>query len=236
MALSHLVMHFALCNAAARLGAQAELPVRVVITDKINRDVVDQAGKVSRYEGDTSSMEFDIPWGLYRASVTMRAGSANCTGVQYFSVLADHDRTLTIHLQDGHVNSPVPTLIQGSAPFSFSYVEPTVMVFGADTKCNGPVGNPVDANIDQQNDADGYYASVFPGPGISRTTHLVVAVRLKDSHGGYNYIRVPGDFLGGSYGWPSVGQFNVTEDVVDYVADKPEDTLLCPRMYKTEVH
>jgi hypothetical protein len=63
-----------------------------------------------------------------------------------------------------------------------------------------------------------------------------VAVRLKDSHGGYNYIRVPGEFLGMSLGWPSTGTFNVNEDVIDWIADKPEDTMLCPRLYKTITH
>jgi hypothetical protein len=28
---------------------------------------------------------------------------------------------------------------------------------------------------------------------------------------------------------------DVNEDVIDYVADKPEDTLLCPHEYVTEV-
>jgi hypothetical protein len=237
MALSHIVMHFALCNAAARLGPQAELPTHIVITDKINRDVVDQTAHVARYEGNTNSAEFDVPWGIYRASVTMKAGKATCSTVQYFSVQPDHNRTLTVHLQDGP-NPPVmvPTIITGTAPFAFSYVEPTVIVFTADTKCNGPVGNPVDVNIDQETDNDGYYASVFPSAALAGKGPFVLAVRLKDSQGGYHYVRVPAEFLGMSPRWPSMGQFDVTEDVVDYVQDKPEDTLLCPRLYKTTVH
>jgi hypothetical protein len=236
MALSHIVMHFALCNAAARLGPQADLPVHVVVTDKINRDVIDQNVRVARYEGNTSSAEFDIPWGIYRATATMRAGRATCTAVQYFNVPMDHNRTVTMNLRDGHVAAPVPTLINGTAPFAFSYVEPTVLVFPRDTKCNGPVGNPVNANIDQVTDSDGYYASVYPSAELAQGGPYVLAVRLKDSQGGYHYIRVPAEFLGFSQRWPSMGTFNVTEDVIDYVADKPEDTLLCPRLYKTTVH
>ncbi|HKU67192.1 MAG TPA: hypothetical protein VJP85_05400 [Candidatus Baltobacteraceae bacterium] len=237
MALSHIVMHFALCNSAARLGPQADLPVHIVVTDKINRDVVDQTARVSRYEGNTSAAEFDVAWGIYRATVTMRAGHATCSAVQYFAVQPDHNRTLTVQLRDGNSPAPVPTLITGTAPFAFSYVEPTVLVFTAgSTKCNGPVGNPVDVNIDQETDNDGYYASVFPSPALAAKGPFVLAVRLKDSQGGYHYIRVPAEFLGMSPRWPSMGQFDVTEDVVDYVQDKPEDTLLCPRLYKTSVH
>lgn len=236
MALSHIVMHLVLCNSASRLGPQAELPVHVVVTDKINRDVIDQTARVSRFEGNTSSVEFDIPWGLYRAVVQMRAGRATCAGVQYFSVPPDHNRALTVQLQDGKASTPVPTIITGTAPFSFSYVQPTVMVFSHDTKCNGPVGSPIDVKIDQEIDNDGYYASVYPSPALVSGGPYVVAVRLTDSHGGYHYVRVPAEFLGLSERWPSMGQFDVTEDVVDYVADKPEDTLLCPRMYKTSVH
>jgi hypothetical protein len=237
MALSHIVMHFALCNAAARLGPQADLPVRVVVTDKINRDVVDQQGRVSRYEGNASAIEFDVPWGVYRASVTMQAGHTACSGVQYFSVAQDRNRTLTMHMQDGKTpNAPVPTIVWGTAPFAFSYVEPTVLVLTGDTKCNGAVGTPVNVDIDQETDNDGYYASVYPSPELAHRGPYVLAVRLKDSQGGYHYIRVPAEFLGMSRGWPSMGQFDVTEDVVDYVQDKPEDTLLCPRLYKTSVH
>jgi hypothetical protein len=237
MALSHIVMHFVLCNSAARLGPQADLPVHIVVTDKINRDVVDQTSRVSRYEGNTSAAEFDVAWGIYRATVSMRAGRATCSAVQYFAVQQDHNRTLTVQLRDGSAPAPVPTLITGTAPFAFSYVEPTVMVFAAaNTKCNGSVGTPVDVKIDQETDNDGYYASVFPSPSLVTKGPFVLAVRLKDSQGGYHYIRVPAEFLGMSPRWPSMGQFDVTEDVVDYVQDKPEDTLLCPRLYKTSVH
>ena len=237
MALSHIVMHFALCNSASRLGASTDLPVHIVVTDKINRDVVDQTTRVSRYEGNTSSAEFDVAWGIYRTTVTMHAGHTTCSAVQYFAVQPDHNRTLTVSLQDGNPPAPVPTLITGTAPFAFSYVEPTVMVFpGNSTKCNGPIGDPVNVNIDQETDNDGYYASVFPSPALATKGPFVLAVRLKDSQGGYHYIRVPAEFLGMSPRWPSMGTFDVTEDVVDYVQDKPEDTLLCPRLYKTSVH
>jgi hypothetical protein len=65
---------------------------------------------------------------------------------------------------------------------------------------------------------------------------MTVAIRMKDSQGGFHYLRVPGNFLTMSSSWPSSGTMNVSEDVVDFVQDKPEDTLLCPREYETETH
>ncbi len=63
MALSHIVMHIGLCNSALRLKPQTELPVHVVVTDRINRDVLDQNFKVVRENGNDADIEFDIPWG-----------------------------------------------------------------------------------------------------------------------------------------------------------------------------
>jgi hypothetical protein len=108
------------------------------------------------------------------------------------------------------------------------------MVFGGDTKCNGPIGTPIDAGIDQENDSDAFYATVYPNERLLRSRTMVVALRLTDSQGGYHYLRVPTNFLGWSEKWPSSGRVDVNEDVIDLVQPKPEDTLLCPREYETE--
>jgi hypothetical protein len=233
MALSHIVMHAALCNAALRLKTQSELPVRVVLTDRLNRDVLDQTFKAYRDNGNDVPLEFDVPWGTYRAVVTTKAGRTPCGAVQYFTVLADHNRVLNVSLADGSPKAPVPALVMGTAPFAFSYVQPTVVAFDKSVACNGPVGDPLDAGIQTQNDSDGYYASIMPNAMLAQHGPVVIAVRLTDSHGGYHYIRVPAKILGYSGGWPSSANLNVNEDVIDYVADKPEDTLLCPKMYET---
>lgn len=234
MVLSHVVMHVALCNAAARLGPQAELPVRVVVTDSIRRDVVDQTARITRYEGNNSSLDFDIPWGSYRASIRMHVGKITCSGMQYFAVLLNHNRSLTVQLHRRMAFAPPPTIVMGTAPFAFSYVQPTVMVFGPGTKCNGAVGTPLNVRIDEVNDSDGYYASIYPTAALTPRAHYVVAVRMTDTQGGYHYVRVPSDFVGMSGSWPVLAQFNVTQNVIDWTAGKPEDTLLCPRLYKTE--
>lgn len=235
MALSHIVMHAALCNAALRLKTQSELPFRVVVTDRLNRDVLNQTFKAYRDNGNDVPLEFDVPWGTYRAGIKMSVGRVTCSAVQYFTVLPDHNRVLNVSLNDGSARGLVPALVMGTAPFAFSYVQPTVVAFDKSVACNGAVGDPLDAGIQTQNDSDGYYASIYPNATLAQHGPVVVAVRLTDSHGGYHYIRVPAKILGYSGGWPSSANLNVNEDVIDYVADKPEDTLLCPKMYETTV-
>lgn len=236
MALSHLVLHVALCNAALRLKTQSELPVHVTITDRIGRDVVDQTVRAYRDNGNDVPVELDVPWGIFRAKVSAKAGRVTCGTTTYFAVLQDHNRTLDISLQQGGPPPPVPTLIMGTAPFAFSYVQPTVVAFPGGQACDAAVGDPIDAGIVTLNDADGYYADVVPTAALMQHGPPVIAVRLTDSHGGYHYIRMPAKALNYSDTWPSAAEFNVNEDSIDWVADKPEDTLLCPKIYGTMVH
>jgi hypothetical protein len=235
MALSHIVMHVGLCNAALRLKSQTELPLRVVVTDRINRDVIDQKFRAFRDNGNQATVDFDVPWGIYRVRLSMKAPRITCSGIAYFTVLADHDRTLSPSMQDGAPRNAVPALVMGTAPLAFSYVQPTVVAFDKSLACNAAVPNSLDAGIVTENDSDGYYAAVFPNNTLVAHAPPVIAVRLTDSHGGYHYIRVPAKFMRyvGMSSWPSSVELNVNEDLIDYVADKPEDTLLCPRMYQT---
>lgn len=206
--------------------------MRVVVTDKIDRSQVDQVFPIEHGTTDTTRAEFDLPFGVYRVAMQAKAPHATCGDVEYFTVITDHNRTLNATLHPpGQVQSVVPTIIMGTAPFSFSYVQPTVLIFPKNTACNQQVGDPLQADIQMENDSDAYYALVYPGNSLAPQSY-VVAVRMKDSHGDYHYIRVPLD-VGIPSRWPSVGTFNVNEDVIDYVASKPEDTLLCPRLYKT---
>lgn len=234
MALSHIVLHAALCNSALRLKPQTVLPLHVIVTDRIRRDVVDQTFRVVRENGNEGTSEFDIPWGIYRVSLNMKLRNTACTAVSYFTVMADRPRTLTVSMHEGPPRNVVPALVMGSAPLAFSYVQPTVVAFDKSLACNAGVGDPLDAGIVMENDSDAYYASIFPNPTLIAHAPPVIAVRLTDSHGGYHYIRVPAKFLqyAGRTAWPSTVSLNVNEDVIDYVADKPEDTLLCPHMYQ----
>lgn len=233
MPLSHIVMQVALCNSMLRLKPGTPVGVRVQITDRVNRTIYKHAFRMQRDIGNTVPVEFDIPWGIYRATVQTAAAHTTCGATTYFAAIQGLNRTLAVSVQHDAPPGPAPELVYGSAPFSFSYVQPTVLLFDKSDTCNGPIGNPIDADVVTQNDSDGYYASVFPSAAMQQHWPVVIAVRLTDSHGGYHYIHIPTKMLGYSGGWPSAVTLNVNEDLIDYVADKPEDTLLCPKMYET---
>lgn len=234
MDLSHLALHVSLCNAVASAAAARSVPLQARVTDRLNRPQIEQVFQVEPGMGKTARFEIELPFGAYRIAMSARVKNTTCSAVEYFTVLPNHNRSVTVALRDGPPPKPVvPMIVMGESPFSFAYVQPTLLVFGKQVKCNGPVGDPVSADIRVETDSDGYYASIFPNQALLQSLPAVVAMQLKDSQGGYHYVRLPGAVAFTS--WPSQLTFNVSEDVIDYVADKPEDTLLCPRMYKTSV-
>src|SRR5689334_8913882 len=180
MDLSHIALHVSLCNAVARAAAARNVPVKITVVDKLNRPQLEQTFQVEPGSGNSARYEFDLPFGLYRLTLEAKAGKSPCSAVEYFSVLTGHNRSLDVTLQDGHTAKPqVPMLVDGESPFSFSYVQPTLVIFGRDVKCNGPVGNPVSADIRSVSDSDGYYASIFPNQALAQVMPAVVAMQMK---------------------------------------------------------
>lgn len=231
MALSHIVMQLVLCNAATRLKTQASLPVRVAVVDKLNRHVADETVRVAASGATDGTVEFDIPWGVYLAQASLHAGRTTCTQSQVFSVLPGHNRQLRMQLQHGNTGMPVPVIINGELPSEFAYAQPTVVIFGKGAKCNSPVGTPLAANIDQQDDDQAYYASIYPNAALLQDMPAIPALRLTDSSGGYHYVKIPSDFL--DFKHPGQAQYDVKDELIDLLAGKPEDTLLCVRTYET---
>lgn len=206
--------------------------MRVVVIDKVKRAELDRTFTFARGTGNEARVEFDSSWGTY--SVLLDVPKYRCGDIDFMQVLQDHDRSLTTQLIDG-VPSPVaPVLIVGSLPQSFAYAEPTVVLFRSTLTCNGPVGDPDMTGIDNQLEQDAYYATIRTAALYRRPVSVTLAVRLKDSSGGYHYIRMPWKFTSG-YTWPSVGELNVEDGLIDYAAQQPEDVLLCPRFYGTSV-
>lgn len=223
-------MHVVLCSSVIRQAANRDVPLRVVLTDKLDRTSLDQKFAVERGTTTQAPVEFDIPFGLYRAQVT----SGGCSAVQFISVLANVNRGVTVSLQQGATgNAPAPAIVQGTAPFEFSYVQPTVMVFPHTLKCNDPIGDPLPAQIDMDNEPDSYYAAIDPTQALRQAAPVTLVVRFADSHGGFQYLRVPlSEGVGWYTKWPILGQLNVSSDLIDMLASKPEDTLICVKMTK----
>lgn len=235
MPLSHIVMHVALCASVAREAANRDVPVRIVLTDKLKRTAFDQKFVIERGTRTQAPIEFDVPFGLYLAQVS----TSTCGAYEFLSVIQDVNREYSISLQPGHAGPPAyaPAIVQGTAPFEYAYTQPTVMVFPRSVQCGSPIGDPLNANIDIENSSNSYYATIYPSPELQRNAPVTLAVRFNDSHGGYQYLRVPvGDSVGYLTPWPVLGQLNVSAGLIDELAGKPEDTLICVRMYKTTTY
>lgn len=236
--MSHIVLHLALCNAAVRLKTQTQMALHVSVTDRIHHAAVDQTFTAVREHVNVATVAFDMPWGVYRADVDLNAGKASCSATQFFGVVNGHDRTIGMTLQDKKAPLAVPALVFGSAPFAFAYAQPTVVLFDSKTvKCDSEVPDPLQIGDATQNDADGYYATIYPTKDLFAHEPLLPAVRITDSRGDYHYIRVSKDFIRFStMAWPSVGTFNIDDNAMQFIAASKEDTLLCPKMTETIVH
>lgn len=230
---SHVVLHLLLCASVARADEHRSVPVRVTMTDRIGRTAFEQTFPIEQGSGREADIEFDMPFGIYLA----QARAAGCSATQFASFMIGVNRSLTLSLQQGgSPPRPVPAIVEGTAPFEFSYAQPTVLVFPRGAKCGEPIGTPLDADVEMDNEAASYYALVYPNRALERNLPVTVVVRMNDSHGGYQYVRVPlSDELGYAYPWPALGQVNVGPDLIDEIAGKPEDTLICVRFSGTRV-
>ncbi len=230
--LEHIILNIGLCKAVARLSPNATVAMRVVVTDRINRAVLERTLQFRREVGNQTRVEFDSAWGTYR--IAMNVPKYGCNGIDFMQVLPDHDRSLNTQLVDGQANAMAPVLILGSLPQSFAYAQPSVVMFPATLQCNAAVGDPQTAGIDNQLEQDAYYASIRTPALYRQPIAVTLAVRLQDSSGGFHYVRMPWKFPSG-YSWPSVGQLNIDDAVLGWVAQQTEDILLCPRFYGTSV-
>ncbi len=230
--LEHVVLNIGLCKAAAGLSPNATVAMHVVVTDRINRAELDRTYPIRRDTNNQARVEFDTAWGTYR--IAMAIPKFRCSGVDFLEVLPDHDRSLNTQVVDGPPNAMAPVLILGSLPQSFAYAQPSVVMFPATQRCNGAVGDPQTTGIDNQLEQDAYYASIRTPALYREPIAVTLAVRLQDSSGGFHYVRMPWKFSSG-YTWPSVGQLNIDDAVLGWVAEQTEDILLCPRFYGTSV-
>lgn len=225
-------MHVALCKAVARLAPRTSVAVHYVVSDKTGRGSLNRTVRIPRGTGTDVPIEFDSSWGLYRADVAIP--KYRCGGVQFFSVLPDHDRTLNVALNDVFVDPQPPiALVYGALPISFSYAQPTVVTFSPPVTCKGAVSNPAPSGIDTQIEQDAYYSTVRTPMLYRQPQQVTVALQIKDASGGYHYIRIPWKIEAGHYAWPNGYQINVDDALVDSIAQEPEDTLLCPKGYLT---
>jgi hypothetical protein len=232
LALSHVILHLGLCAPVAKLAPDATLAIHVHAIDKRDQVVLDRNFRVERGDDEQRVVEFDIPWGIYKLDASMP--KFNCNATDYFSFLPEHDRSITETLVSGPAPATTPMLLDGTAPQSFLYVQPTFVLFdkGA-VDCNKPVPDPLPSHIVVENDQDSYYAWFYPDVSLPPGTVPLLALRLKTPTHQYHYVRLPMPVQMRWGGWPGSVQFTVTEDMVDELASQPTGTLLCPKLWET---
>lgn len=228
---SHLILHVALCRGPARLAAQP-VDLRVIMAYRISAPEMNRAFRVTRDDGGEAAVEFDAMQGVYLMKVTQSGG---CGAEQFETVLSEHNREISIQLGRPPLPAQTSALVAGGAPPSYSYVRPTIVYFAKPAACDAPIGTPLTDGITVINDLDAYYASVRPAVVLTDPKAYLVALRLRTATGGFHYVRVPVDFPPSEQNWPTYQKMDVNANIIDFVATKPFDTLLCPRIMKTSV-
>jgi hypothetical protein len=232
VALEHIILNVGLCKAIARLAPQANIAMRVVVTDKVDRVQMNKVLTFQRGTGDRGRVDFDSSWGTYK--IAMSVPRYNCNGIDYIEIMPDHDRSLNTQLVDGPPGNIAPAIVFGTLPQSFAYAKPAVVIFPATLRCNAEVPEPQTDGIDNEVEQDAYYTAIRTPALYHQPVAVTLAVRLQTASGGYHYIKMPWRFASG-YSWPSLGSLNIDDGLLDWAAEQTEDVLLCPRYYGTSV-
>ena len=230
--MSHIILHAAMCARIARLAPDTPVNVNIQLVDRTGRERIQKSLRVERGDGSTLLLEFDAPQGIFQ--MQMVAPKYGCTGMDYWALLPEHNRSINGTLVQGVAPQPQPMLLQGTAPPSFLYVAPTFVLFPSATQCNKPVEDPLPSNIQVENDQDAFYVWLFSQPQTARESQMIV-LRLATPTGEYHYIKLKVPFPEPWGGWPQSIQFNVTEEDIDSLAGQPVDVLLCPKLFRTSV-
>jgi hypothetical protein len=230
--LSHVFLHVAFCNAIARAAPSAQIAMHVAVYDRIKRPQLDKTFQFQRGDANQQIVDFEMLPGVYRVELSVpRYG---CNREDYLALLPGLSRQVDEQLADGPPPPNYPMLLEGTVPQAFLYANPTFVVFDKTAQCNKPVGDPLQAHMTVENDQDAYYIWLYPDRSLAAQAPLTLALQLGTSTGENHYIRVRIPLYGWG-GWPATVQFNVSEDTLDGLAGSPVDTLLCPKLYETEV-
>ncbi len=228
---AHLVLHVALCSAMAKASPTTSFAIRVKLSDRRDTVRLDRTFRVDRGYDDQKIVEFDAPQGTYLMQTL--APASGCSDASFQEILPGHDRSIAVNLSPTPVRPAVPLMFAGAAPQSFLYVHPTFVLLAKDTACNKPVGDPLPAHIDVENDGDSYDAWLYADPGAAPA---LIALQLRTPTHQYHYVRVPIPYPPPPAPWPSIVHFDVSQDEIDDLASQPVDTLLCLKLWETKVY
>lgn len=231
MALAHAVYHLALCSAMMHAPAGTPMALHLHGTDATQRQTYDKEFTLTRGESAEQMIEFDSPRGVFRITVT--APKYNCSSTSYQVFLDGETRNVKETLTAGHPAPRQPTLLVGTAPQAFIFQNPTFVLLDKSIACDKPVDSTLDADMVTEYDASSFHLWLYPTPAILARGAVTVAFKLTSSTGDDQYVRLKFPYPQPWHGWPFTLQFNLPENIVDWLASQPKETLLCPKIYET---
>lgn len=233
LGMSHVILHLGLCSAMLKLPPQTAIATHVRVEDRIGRPWVNKTFRIERGYEATAVIEFDATPGEYKMQIS--APQYNCNTMDYLYFIPDHERVISEQLVDGPAPQVEPMLLEGTAPPSFLYVNPTYVLFDKSTMCNKPVGDPIPMHMVVENDQDSFYISIFPDASLFARGSEILAMQLQTSTGEDHYIKLKIPFPMPWGGFPSNIKFSVVEGELDSIATEPTGVLLCPKLFETSV-
>jgi hypothetical protein len=228
-ALAHIVMHITLCSAMAHAPAGTPMHLSMRAQDHTGRLTFNRDFTVTRGESDSETIEFDAPYGTYRAVIA--APQFHCSLGDYLVFRPPHERNMKETLLDGPPRWPKPTILFGATPQSFLSAQPTFVLLDARTKCNQPVSTTIPGDIHVEYDPDSFFVTMF-NTGAPRDSQLL-ALQIQTATGDDQYVSLKTTFPFPWQGWPVTYEFNLKDDMFDALATMPKNVLLCPKLYKT---
>jgi hypothetical protein len=228
---AHVVLHLGLCNAMLRMPVESSARVHVRLVDRLDHPHVDQDFTLKRYSDSTAPIEFDSPPGLYQ--IVISAPQYRCSASDFLFFIDQRDRTIKEQLVDGVASPGRPVLLNGIAPASFMYLNPTYVLFDKSTQCDKPVPDPLSAHITVENDSDSFYVWLYSDPTLVARGPEIVALQVQTPTGDEHYIKLRFPFPEPWDGSPDEIQFIVKDSDIDWLSGQPTGVLLCPKLFKT---
>lgn len=229
--MSHVILHLGLCSAMLKRSPQTDIPIHIRLVDRGGQKHVDETVHTMRGYESTVTVAFDTYQGEF--AMMLNAPKYGCSGFDWIHVLPQRDRLINEQLVDGQAPRTQPMLMEGTAPASFLYLQPTYVLFDKSAQCNKPVPGPIPMHLTIENDQDSFYLWLYPDASLYQRGPEILAMQLQTATGEEHYIRLKVPFPPPWQGWPDDITFNIKEDDADYLATQPTGVLLCPKLFET---
>jgi hypothetical protein len=228
---AHLVLHLGLCGAMQNVPSGTTIPVQVRLVDDHGNKRVDTQLSFKHYANSNGEIEFDAPAGEYMLQLV--SVPYRCSDADWLYVINEHNRVIDEQLADGMAQIPRPMLLDGTAPQSFLYLQPTYVVLDKGIQCGQPVPDPIPVKVRLENDEDSFYVWIDQPKELYDRGGAQIALQMQTPTGEAHFIRLKIPYPATWGGFPDNIQFNATVDEADWLSGQPTGVLLCPKLFRT---